>query len=179
MPEKELSFKELQDKAKAMNVTGWFSMNKKQLIISTAENKENSDIYVYDRAEGVSEKDIERARSDNKPVPGKTIMWKKDMDLVMDIIDLNPFAFNNTNLTDETAPVIHHFDLPRKSKKVTCACGEKFAIQEEWKEKRISEHGAVIEVPVINESDRRYCPNCNRLHIYHGRDNMPKPKDTY
>jgi hypothetical protein len=178
MPEQ--TFTELQDKAKAMNIAGWHSMNKAQLIIATAENREDSEVYVYDRTEKLSEADMKEIKEQRSQTPSKTIMWKKDQDLVMEIINRNPYAFNNTNLTDQRARIQHHFQTSNKSRKVLCFCGEKFKIQGEWEESRPNPvSGKMERMPVTGQADRRYCPNkkCNRLHIYHGWDNLPPEQE--
>ena len=116
MPEKkkEATFTELQELAKEMNISGWFNMNKAELTIATARNEEGSEKFVYDRAIGVSKEDMAELRAKNEQVPSKTIMWKKDQDLVMEIINRNRYAFNNYNLTDPMADVQHHFETSTK-----------------------------------------------------------------
>jgi hypothetical protein len=167
MPDiKDKSFTELQEMAKERDIRGWYSMNKQKLIIAlgylTDPEKE-----VHDRTIGVSDRELAEIEKKRNQMPGKTIYWKKDKELVMEIINRNPFAFNDYDLTDARAPVIHHFETSNKNRKVNCICGEKFKIGEYAPMERKDKSGKMVTVPIEGPTDRHYCQNCGKLHVYH------------
>ena len=164
MPTAKLTYTQLAKKAKEKGIL-YHGKTRAQLEIDL--KVEDPDIFVIDRAAEYSREELLDLKKDNQVIPGKTIAYKKDRDIIEEYFAHNPMAFNNCDLTDTKNHTQHIFG----TKDVVCHCGEKFRIERKYG-KRIgagSGPGAVGEAKkiMIEETTTRHCPNCGRKWIYH------------
>ena len=153
------TMEELRQKCEEKGIPYWNKTRAQILLDLAEETGEDSDIFVIDRMAGMTREELLDLKRDNKAIPGKTIAYKKDRPIIEEYLAYNPWAFNNRDLTDETARVRHIFG----TKDVVCDCGERFRIERKYYVKK----GDMRFPGTETETDIRYCPNCGKKWIYH------------
>jgi hypothetical protein len=159
----EKGFLELVKIAQERGVPGAATMSHKDLIIALGTAPKGK--AVYDRTIGITNAELEQARTDRKAIPSSTIYDPKDKEKLEKIWKHQPMAFNNYDLTDEKARLVFHFEQDIK-----CACGEEMAIARVYTAKK---DGRDIERTEYKDIYERLCPKCGRKHIYLDPDREP------
>lgn len=117
----------------------------------------------FDDSEGLTEKDMETMKADGKQLPGPRVWHKDDDSAVWRILEKNPVAFYNTDLTDKHARTVHLFN----KKKVTCVCGTTFRMEREYEDPKTN-------VRKTEPVDIKFCPGCQRKYITHDTNKVPE-----
>ena len=133
-----------------------YGKTRAQMLQDVAE--EGDGVFIIDRALNFSREQLLDFERKNQQVPGKTIAWEKDREIIEEYLAYNSMAFNNCDLTDTKANSRHIFG----SKDVKCDCGCKFRIERRYMKKNVDLMVEVVEPTVL-----RLCPECKKQWTYH------------
>jgi hypothetical protein len=162
----EMMMEELQNLATEKGIPYW-GKTKGQLILDLVEEGDDPEVVVIDRAKDFTRDQLLDFERRLQLIPGKTIAYKKDMPIIDAYLSKNNMAFNNCDLTDETARTRHIFG----TRDVICDCGDKFRMERKWEERAPGMVGPKgpneVVQKFVSDADIRYCPTCNKKWIYH------------